>query len=334
MEMGDGYFDRAVAAGRLRVVGYGIDEAAPTDPDRPLRDGQAVRHTLHRHEPPVRGGPVPVLAVTPDVVAVGKVASIPVHTAGQYHHNTIVAIVEHERPELGRLFPVHRLDRPVSGVTLLARSREAAHALCGQFEEREVRKTYLARVAGRLPEDEVEVDQPLAYDVLLKRSRVVVDGAEAPAGKGGHEPGASRAKAARTAFRHLKMCADGATSIVECRPWTGRTHQIRAHLAHCGTPIANDATYGGVGPEETPRAALEKRLEGVPGFPGKAFCPHCPDWAPKYSKLSDTEALWLHATRYALGGGAVFRCPPPAWAEMDEGEVRGLEEAAAALAFS
>ena len=250
----------------------------------------------------------------------------------QYHHNTIVAIVEHERPELGRLFPVHRLDRPVSGVTLLARSREAAHALCGQFEEREVRKTYLARVAGRLPEDEVEVDRPLAYDVRLKRSQVVVDGAEAPAGKGGQEPGASRAKAARTAFRHLKMCADGATSIVECRPWTGRTHQIRAHLAHCGTPIANDATYGGVGPEETPRAALEKRLEGVPGFPGKAFCPHCPDWAPKYSKLSDTEALWLHATRYALGGGAVFRCPPPAWAEMDEGEVRGLEEAAAAAA--
>jgi tRNA pseudouridine32 synthase / 23S rRNA pseudouridine746 synthase len=133
----------------------------------------------------------------------------------------------------GPLWVVHRLDRGTSGVLLFARTAEAHRDLNMQFERGEPRKIYLALVAGRPPE------------------RFECDAGIAPARKGKMKPvpaGDPRGKPARTAFRVLERFeAAGGTSplaLVEARPETGRTHQIRIHLLAAGFPLAIDPNYG------------------------------------------------------------------------------------------
>ena len=70
---------------------------------------------------------------TDDLIAVHKPASVPVHVSGQYRKNTVMALLQLERPDLGRLFPVHRLDKPVSGLLLFAKNAAAAHDVCTQI---------------------------------------------------------------------------------------------------------------------------------------------------------------------------------------------------------
>ena len=98
-------------------------------PLRPLRAGERVRHFLHRHEPPTLDDPVTVLAVTDSMVAVHKPATVPVHPTGQYRKNTVLGLLAAARPDLGRLLPVHRLDKNVSGLLLMARDSASANRL-------------------------------------------------------------------------------------------------------------------------------------------------------------------------------------------------------------
>ncbi|KAL6781612.1 hypothetical protein ACKKBF_B08725 [Auxenochlorella protothecoides x Auxenochlorella symbiontica] len=302
------YYRAAIEQGRLRL------EGKPSSPDTILAPGQRMRHAIHRHEPPCLGGDIPVLGVTPGLVAVGKPAGMPVHVSGQYRKNTVLGVLQAHRTDLGPLHPCHRLDKPVSGVLIFARSPAAADALRLQIEAHEVCKVYVARVMGRFPDtpDPLVVDVPLSWD--QKRNHVTAcpgaaavgdadsdlerggGAAQAPvpeAGAANSQPspprdGAEEDVAARAARRHafraqrrerarakqeaqaaqaaraaapdfhikaakhavtevrlLGVAPDGQTSLVECRPRTGRTHQIRVHLQHVGHPIANDAQYGG-----------------------------------------------------------------------------------------
>jgi tRNA pseudouridine32 synthase / 23S rRNA pseudouridine746 synthase len=130
-------------------------------------------------------------------------------------------------PIYGRLWTVHRLDRETSGVVVLARSAAAHRALNTQFEQRQVTKIYHAVVAGIPDWELITIDLPLRVDVG-HRHRTVVD--------------AEKGKAAVTHFRRLKAFAD--SSLVEISPATGRTHQIRAHLAALGLTIVGDLLYG------------------------------------------------------------------------------------------
>jgi len=133
----------------------------------------------------------------------------------------------------GALWVVHRLDRGTSGVLLFARTAAAHRDLNMQFERGEPRKTYLALVAGRPPD------------------RFECDAAIAPARKGRMKPvpaGDPRGKPARTAFRVLARFepagGPGPLALVEARPETGRTHQLRVHLLASGCPLAFDPDYG------------------------------------------------------------------------------------------
>ena len=136
---------------------------------------------------------------------------------------------------------VHRLDRDTSGVLLLARRRSALSAIQALIRDGQVRKRYLALLAGRLPQPRVRVDAALRKQVLQGGERMVrVD----PEGK-----------ASLSEFRLLRAC--GAFSYVEVVIETGRTHQIRVHAAHIGAPVAGDPKYGD---EEANRILRERGL--------------------------------------------------------------------------
>ncbi|PKN57546.1 MAG: RNA pseudouridine synthase [Deltaproteobacteria bacterium HGW-Deltaproteobacteria-14] len=122
-------------------------------------------------------------------------------------------------------WPAHRLDMDTSGVLLFALRRKAEAELHRQFRDRVPRKVYLARVAGHPADDAGLIDLPLAHEGGAPRSRVD------PAGK-----------PARTRWRVLERDPDG-SALLELRPETGRSHQLRVHLLALGHPILGDRFY-------------------------------------------------------------------------------------------
>ncbi|MDO4508007.1 MAG: RluA family pseudouridine synthase [Candidatus Saccharibacteria bacterium] len=121
---------------------------------------------------------------------------------------------------------VHRLDRDTSGVIIVAKNEEAQSKLRRQFQERKTKKTYYAVVSGRPKLDAARIDLPLMRD-LKRPTTFRVD----PNGK-----------EAETFYRVIKT--DGKHSLVELKPTTGRTHQLRVHMKYLGHPILGDPVYG------------------------------------------------------------------------------------------
>lgn len=124
---------------------------------------------------------------------------------------------------------VHRLDRPVSGVVLFARTSKAAARLSAQFRERTVNKTYLAIVEGRVTEPSAALEHWLRKDHQTNQVSVVA-------------PGTPGAQECFLNYRRLKSL--GSRTLLEISPQTGRSHQIRVQLSAQGWPIAGDRKYG------------------------------------------------------------------------------------------
>jgi len=144
------YFAAAITAGAITLNG------AVASPARALRDGDALLHVLHRHEPRVPGTPLRAVFEDAGVLVVAKPGGIAVHPAGAHHYLTLTQLLAAERGvPPASLFVVHRLDRATSGVVIFARTRARAQtlsaALRGDVGASAVRKRYFARVQGAFP---------------------------------------------------------------------------------------------------------------------------------------------------------------------------------------
>ena len=342
----EAYYRKAIAARRLRVERAGAKGEVPAGPPPAdgglLRGGDRIVHRIHRHEPPVLDtGPVAVLGVGEDYVAVCKPASMPVHVCGQYRLNSLLATLERERADLGPLFSCNRLDVPVSGVLVLARSSDAARDFSARLEGRRVRKLYVARVRGDFSDAArgaggvYECEAPLGYDPRTRRAFVADAAAPSDdrkkrkarrAGAPAPAPDAEGGRTgsyARTRFKMLCRSEDGLSSVVLCEPVTGRTHQIRIHLKHAGHPIVDDATYnddarspgGGDG-----SAGADRCVEIVGAAPRpwavEPTCPHCPFLRSPDFDTKPPQSLCLHAIYYAAEELFEYASASlPAWAE-------------------
>lgn len=139
---------------------------------------------------------------------------------------------------------VHRLDRPVSGVVLFARTSKAASRLSEQFREHRVEKVYWAVVTGRVDNEAGELVQELEKNPATNVVRVVP------------RP-TPRSQSCRLTYRRVEQRRD--VTLVEIRPQTGRSHQIRVQLAHQGWSIVGDRKYGGTGDFPAGQIALHAR---------------------------------------------------------------------------
>jgi 23S rRNA pseudouridine1911/1915/1917 synthase len=227
-------WQRAIAAGLVSVNG------AAARASEPLRAGD----NICAQEPPAVEArpdaqpediPLEILHEDDDLICLNKPPGLVVHPAVGNWTGTLVNALLHHAGKLSagghalRPGVVHRLDKDTSGCILVAKNDATHAALALQFAERTARKTYLAVVRGK-PRASAGVITGAVSRHPVHRQRMAVS----------NRPGA---RAAETAWKLI--ATDGKLSLLECRPKTGRTHQIRVHLKHLGHPIAGDRVYGG-----------------------------------------------------------------------------------------
>jgi 23S rRNA pseudouridine1911/1915/1917 synthase len=243
----DQRLDRALAAvagiPRSRARRW-IDQGLVELNDRPARPSQrvAVGDVLHARPPaPIPSTAVPeelpldVLYEDEDVIVVDKPAGLVVHPGPSHPSGTLVNALLYHCGDLagigGVVRPgiVHRLDRGTSGVLVAAKHDQAHLALAEQFSDHRVERVYLALARGTPGEDSGRIELPIGRH-RRDRKRMSVS--------------TRAARAARTAWTVRQRFRASGAVLLEVRPETGRTHQIRVHLAATGLPIVGDAVYG------------------------------------------------------------------------------------------
>jgi 23S rRNA pseudouridine1911/1915/1917 synthase len=180
--------------------------------------------------------PLDVIYEDDDLAAINKPAGMVVHPAVGHTEGTLVNAMLSRWPQVafvggeGRAGIIHRLDKDTSGVILIGKTETARLNLMAQFAKRTVQKRYLALVDGRPDTQTGTIDAPIDRDPIHRKKMIVI--------KGGRE--------AVTEFHVLESYNYNNTtlSLIECFPKTGRTHQIRVHLAFIHRPIVGDTIYG------------------------------------------------------------------------------------------
>ncbi len=238
---------RAIEAGQVLV------DAAACRPSLKLRAGNVVA-VLELEV--VREGPIPqdipldILHEDEALVVVNKAAGMIVHPAKGHWDGTLAGALAHHFGQLsqrgGPTRPgiVHRLDRETSGVIVVAKTDQAHDALAAQFKDRTVDKQYLGIVAGVPQFDRDVINAPIGDHPTEREKKAI-------------RPGHASARDAVTHYEVVERFQGFA--LVRARPKTGRTHQIRLHLAHAGYPVLCDRLYAGRNPKKLFEAELIPR---------------------------------------------------------------------------
>jgi 23S rRNA pseudouridine955/2504/2580 synthase len=220
---------RVIRSGEVRV------NKGRASADTRVAEGDEIRVPPVRL--PAKSGTVaparefPILFEDDHLLAIAKPAGVAVH-GGSGVSSGVIEQLRQARPEARFLELVHRLDKETSGVLLLAKKRSALTAVQDQFRARDTGKSYQALVAGAWPKSLKVIDQPLhkTLDAAGERHVRVVSPA--------HEDGRRSITLIRSTQAH------GDFTLLDISLKTGRTHQIRVHLAHAGHAIVGDPKYG------------------------------------------------------------------------------------------
>jgi len=177
--------------------------------------------------------PLEIVYEDQDVAVINKPSGLVVHPApGNYEHTLVNALLYHfknlsdvnpQRPGI-----IHRLDKETSGLLVIAKNNHAHFALAEQFAKHSIKRKYVALVKGRVEFDENVIELPIGRHPYKRKNMSVGFG--------------KKTKYAKTYYRTLKRAKD--SSLLELEPFTGRTHQLRVHLAFVGHPILGDTKYG------------------------------------------------------------------------------------------
>jgi len=256
------------AAGRL--VG---PDGSPAAASHIVRSGERYLFLMPGITEPDVNPAIRILHEDEAIVVVEKPAPLPVHPSGRFNKNTLQYFLAHAYAP-GRPRPAHRLDANTTGLTVWTRTRHFAHLLQPQFEEGLVEKLYLVRAVGHPPTDQFSCDTPIS---------------ERPGVIGSRTADLASGLAAFTDFRVIRRDVDG-TTLLEAKPLTGRTNQIRIHLRELGFPVCGDPAY-------LPEGRTGTAMTGEPGHP--PLCLH--SW-----KISFIHPL----TKLPV----TFESTPPPWA--------------------
>lgn len=244
---------RMVDEGRVSVDGEPARAASAA-----VRGGSAIEVLVPPDGPAAAAGPLPeeialdVVHEDDEVLVVNKPAGLAIHPAAGTPRGTLVNALLHHTDRLSRLGGgerpgiVHRLDKDTTGVMVVARTDRAHQALSLAFRRREVRKTYAAVCFGVPAEDELVVDAPIGRHPRDRQRMAVTAG-----GRG-----------ARTLVEVQERFQGAA--FVAASPVTGRTHQIRVHLASAGHALVGDPVYAGRQWRNLPRGPAHRACRDFP----------------------------------------------------------------------